>query len=65
MTKIIVEIEGGLVQAIWSTDKAIKAEILNRDLPETDEAVDSYIQDIQEIARQEENIRNLGMVDIS
>ena len=62
MTRIIVEIEGGLVQAIWSTDKAIKAEILNRDLPETDEAIDCYIQ---EIARQEADIRDLRMVDIS
>ena len=62
MTRIIVEIEGGLVQAIWSTDKTIKAEVMNRDLPETDEDCDSYIQ---EIARQEEDIRDLRMVDIS
>ena len=62
MTRIIVEIEGGLVQAIWSTDKAIKVEILNRDLPETDEDCDSYIQ---EIAKQEADIRDLRMVDIS
>ena len=62
MTKIIVEIEGGLVQAIWSTDTTIEAEVMDRDLPEADEDCASYIQ---EIARQEEDIRNLGMVDIS
>ena len=62
MTKIIIEIEGGLVQAIWSTDKAIKAEVMDRDLPETDEDCDSYIR---EIAKQEADIRDLRMVDIS
>ena len=62
MTRIIVEIEGGLVQAIWSSDKTVKAEILNRDLPENDEDCDSYIE---EIAKHEADIRDLRMVDIS
>ena len=62
MTRIIIELEGGLVQAIWSTDKTIKAEVMDRDLPETDEDCDSYIQ---EIAKQEADIRDLRMVDIS
>jgi hypothetical protein len=62
MTRIIIEIEGGLVQAIWSTDKTVKAEILDRDLPETDEDCDSCIR---EIAKHEADVRNLNMVDIS
>lgn len=62
MTKIIVELQGGLVQAIWSTDQTIEAEVLNRDLPETDEDCDELIE---EIARQEEEIKSLHMVDIS
>ncbi len=62
MTRIIVEIEGGLVQAIWSTDETVKAEIMNRDLPENDEDCDSYIE---EIAKHEADIRDLRMVDIS
>jgi hypothetical protein len=62
MTRIIVEIEGGLVQAIWSTDKTVKAEILDRDIPETDEDCDSLTQ---EIAKHEADIRDSGMVDIS
>ncbi|MEI7638896.1 MAG: hypothetical protein WCJ37_16430 [Syntrophus sp. (in: bacteria)] len=62
MTRIIVEIEGGLVQAIWSTDKAVNAEIMNRDIPENDEDCDSYIE---EIAKHEADIRDLRMVDIS
>ena len=62
MTRIIVEIEGGLVQAIWSTDKTVEADILNRDIPENDEDCHSYIQ---EIAKHEADIKNSGMVDIS
>ncbi len=46
MTRIIVEIEGGLVQAIWSTDKTVKADILNRDIPENDDDCSSYIREI-------------------
>jgi hypothetical protein len=44
MTRIIVEVEGGLVLAIWSTDKTVKADILDRDLPENDEDCDSLTQ---------------------
>lgn len=62
MTRIIVEIEGGLVQAIWSTDKTVKAEVMNRDIPENDDDCGSYIQ---EIAKHETDIRDSGMVDIS
>jgi len=62
MTRIIVEIEGGLVQSIWSTDETIKAEIMNKDLPENDEDCNSCIR---EIAEHEADIRNSGMVDIS
>jgi len=61
MNKIIVEIKGGLVRAIWSTDKNIQAEVLDRDLPETDEDCDELIK---EITRQEAEIKDLGMVDI-
>lgn len=62
MTRIIVEIEGGLVRAVWSTDQTIAVEIMNRDLPENDEDADDYIQ---EIAKLEADIRNLNMADIS
>ena len=62
MTRIIVEIEGGLVQAIWSTDETIKAEIMNKDLPENDEDCDSCIREIDKC---EAEIINLKMVDIS
>lgn len=61
-TRIIIELKGGLVQAVWSTDGTIKAEIMDRDLPETDEDGNYYTQ---EIAKQEVGIRNLKMVDIS
>ena len=37
MSKIIIELEGGLVQAVWSTDKTITVEIMDRDIPENDE----------------------------
>ena len=62
MTRIIVEIEGGLVQAIWSTDKTIEIEVMDKDIPENDEDCDELIQ---EIARQETEIKNLQMVDIA
>lgn len=62
MARIIIEIKGGLIQAVWSTDKTIKAEIMDRDLPETDEDGDYYAQENAEL---ETDIRNLRMVDIS
>ena len=62
MTRIIVEIEGGLVRAVWSTDQTIAVEIMNRDLPENDEDADEYVQ---EIAKLEADIRDLNMADIS
>jgi len=61
MTKIIVELEGGLVQAIWSTDKTVESEVLDRDIPENEEDCDSYIKEIKKL---EEDIKNLNMVDV-
>ena len=62
MSKIIIELEGGLVRAVWSTDQTINVEILDRDIPENEEGTDEHIQ---EIAKLEADIRNLNMVDIS
>jgi len=62
MTRIIVEIEGGLVRAVWSTDQTINVEIMDRDIPENDEDADEFIQ---EIARMEADIQSLNMADIS
>jgi hypothetical protein len=62
MTRIIVEIEGGLVQAVWSTDQGIDVNVMNRDIPENDEDADEYVQQITQL---ESDIRNLNMVDIS
>lgn len=62
MTQIIVEIEGGLVRAVWSTDQTITVEIMNRDLPENDEDADEYVQEITQL---EAEIRDLNMADIS
>jgi hypothetical protein len=62
MMRIIVEVEGGLVRAVWSTDQTISVEIMDRDIPENDEDTDEYIQ---EIAKLEADVRNLNMVDIS
>jgi hypothetical protein len=62
MTRIIVELKGGLVQAVWSTDSSIKAEIMDRDLPEDDDDAD---YDIKQIEPLEADIRDLKMMDIS
>ena len=62
MSKIIIELEGGLVQAVWSTDKTITVEIMDRDIPENDEDAEDCIQ---EIVRLEAEIRDLNMTDIS
>lgn len=62
MSKIIIELEGGLVRAVWSTDKTISVEIVDRDIPENDEDTDQYIQEIEKL---EADIRDLHMVDIS
>ena len=62
MIRIIVELKGGLVQAVWSTDSSIKAEIMDRDLPENDDDVD---HDVKQIELLEADIRDLKMMDIS
>jgi len=62
MSKIIIELEGGLVRAVWSTDKAISVSIMSRDLPENDEDADEYVQEIEKL---EADIQNLNMADIS
>ena len=62
MSRIIIEMEGGLVRAVWSTDQTIAVEIMDRDIPENDEDAHEYIQ---EIAKLEAEIRNLNMADIS
>ena len=62
MSKIIIELEGGLVQAVWSTDKTITVEIMDRDIPENDEDAENCHQ---EIALLEAEIRDLNMTDIS
>ena len=49
MSKIIIEIEGGLVQAVWSTDKTITVEIMDRDIPENEEDAEEYIQEIAKL----------------
>ena len=61
MSKIIIELEGGLVRAVWSTDKAISVSIMSRDVPENDEDTDEYIQEITQL---EAEIRDLNMADI-
>ena len=62
MIRIIVELKGGLVQAVWSTDSSIKAEIMDRDLPENDDDADYDIKQIELMAA---DIRDLKMVEIS
>jgi hypothetical protein len=61
MSKIIIELEGGLVRAVWSTDQTISVSIMARDVPENDEDTDEYIQEITQL---EAEIRDLNMVDI-
>jgi hypothetical protein len=62
MSKIIIELEGGLVQAVWSTDKTIEVEIMDKDIPENDEDAEDYAE---EIKRLETEIQDLNMTDIS
>ncbi len=62
MSKIIIELEGGLVQAVWSADKSIDVEIMDRDIPESDEDAEACFQ---EIVRLQAEIKDLNMTDIS
>ena len=62
MSKIIIELEGGLVRAVWSTDQTISVEIMDRDIPENDEDAEEHIREIEEL---EADIQNLNMADIS
>jgi hypothetical protein len=63
MTHIIIELEGGLVKSVWSTDKSICVEVLDRDLDEqnTDEEHQEYLEDI---AAKEKDIKDKNMTDI-
>ena len=62
MNRIIIELEGGLVRAVWSTDQTISVEIMDRDIPENDEDAEEHIR---EIGALEADIQNLNMADIS
>ena len=62
MSKIIIELKGGLVQAVWSTEKTIEVEIMDRDIPENDEDAEDCAQ---EIKRLEAEIQDQNMTDIS
>ena len=62
MSKIIIELEGGLVQAVWSTDTSIEVEVMNRDIPENNEDAEDCLQEIKHL---ESEIRDLNMTDIS
>jgi len=63
MTHIIIELEGGLVKSVWSTDKNILVEVLDRDLDEqnTDEEHQEYLEDI---AAKGKDIKDKNMTDI-
>ncbi len=63
MTHIIVEVEGGLVTAAWSTDRKIHLEVLNRDADESNDPEEhqEYIEDIE---AKERDIKSMKMVDI-
>ena len=62
MNRIIIELEGGLVRAVWSTDQTISVEIMDRDIPENDEDAEEHIRETEEL---EADIQNLNMADIS
>ena len=62
MNRIIIELEGGLVRAVWSTDQTISVEIMDRDVPENDEDAEEHIREIEAL---EADIQNLNMADIS
>ena len=62
MKKIIIELEGGLVQAVWSTDQTIEVAVMDRDIPEHAEDAEDCLW---EIAKLEDEIKKLNMTDIS
>ncbi len=62
MTQIVIEIEGGLVQAVWSTDSALRVSVLDRDLPDHEEDHRSCLDEIEKL---EAHIKELDMVDVS
>lgn len=61
LTHIIIENEGGLVKAVWSTDADICVEVLDRDEPENSDDYEDWREDT--IAR-EKDIKDKQMVDI-
>ena len=65
MTRIIIELKGGLVRAVWSTDKGIRVDVMDMDLPEIDDQVeDDITDDLKEIADLKADIKKLKMRDI-
>jgi len=59
MTKIIIEVEGGLVQNVYSTDKDVEVEILDRDNLEVCDDQDEidYIERLEQEAESMEIVR--------
>jgi len=59
MTKIIIEVKGGLVQNVYSTDKDVEVEILDRDNLEVCDDQDEidYIERLEQEAESMEIVR--------
>ena len=59
MTKIIIEVKGGLVQNVYSTDKDVEVEILDRDNLEVCDDQDEidYVERLEQEAESMEIIR--------
>jgi hypothetical protein len=56
---IIIEVEGGLVSAVWSTDKNIHVEVLDRDVMENGDE-----DELADIAAREKDIAEKNMTYI-
>jgi len=59
MTKIIIEVKGGLVQNVYSTDKDVEVEILDRDNLEVCDDQDEidYVERLEQEAESMEIVR--------
>lgn len=58
---IIIEMEGGLINAVWSTDDTLRVEVMHTDPPDHPDDLEDWQEDM---ALKTADIKNKNMVNV-
>jgi len=58
---IIIELDGGLISAVWSTDKNIRVEVMHAEPPDDARDLDEWSEDT---ALKMQDIKDKNMVNV-